>query len=274
MSEAKTILVTGASSGVGQAVAAKFAREGWNVVASMRNPEVHPHSTIKNVTTMKMDVTVKSSISDAVAEIQTKFGNIDLLINNAGYGEFGVFEGISDERIRANFDVNVFGVMDVMRSVIPLMRQRRSGTIINVSSGGGIIGLPSTAVYLSTKFALEGFTESIWYELDAVGIRAKLVEPGGIETPFIQKIAGQAARNAAPLEYAQYQARISKRMGELNWKRSTADEIAEVVWGAATDESSQLRYFYGPGIAHLIASRRTAGEPEYERTIRGEFGYA
>lgn len=274
MIDRKKILVTGASSGVGKAICQLFLQKGWQVIATLRSPETFGQPETADLSILPLDVTDERSIEQALAIAYERHGSIDVVVNNAGFGEFGVFEGIADERIRANFEVNVFGVMNVMRAVLPRMREEGRGTIVNISSGGGIVGLPSTSIYLSTKFALEGFTESIWYELDGLGIGIKLVEPGGIETPFLQKIAGQATVNIPPQDYAEVQQRIRRRMVELSWKRSTALEIADVVWEASTDGKNQLRYFHGPGIQHLIDARRTAGEAVYEKLIRAEFGFA
>lgn len=274
MSDRKKIFVTGASSGVGKAICQLFLKKGWQVIATLRIPETYGEAETADLSILPLDVTDKHSIERALAIAYQRHGAIDVVVNNAGFGEFGVFEGITDDRIRANFEVNVFGVMNVIRAVLPRMRDVGRGTIVNISSGGGIIGLPATSVYLSTKFALEGFTESIWYELDGLGIGIKLVEPGGIETPFLKKIAGQAAVNIPPHDYAEFQLKIRRRMDELSWERSTALEIADVVWEASTDGKKQLRYFHGPGIQHLVHSRRTAGEPAYEKLIRAEFGFA
>lgn len=180
----KTILVTGASTGVGAATIDLFAHRGWNAIATMRRPASSNSEKRDNVLHLPLDVTDHSSIEKALADGGKHFGSIDVVVNNAGYGEFGVFEAIDDNKIRANFEVNVFGVMNVIRAILPAWRKRKSGTIINVSSAGGIIGLPAIGFYLSTKFALEGFSESIWYELDALGICLKIVEPGVTASPM------------------------------------------------------------------------------------------
>lgn len=266
-----TILITGASSGVGASTAALFAARGWNVVATMRDLGVEVPAPQENVLRARLDVTDMDSIESAIAAGTERFGQIDVVVNNAGYGEFGVFEAIEDAKIRANFDVNLFGVMNVTRAILPRFRARRGGLIVNVSSGGGIIGLPATGIYLSTKFALEGFSESIWYELDALGIGLKIVEPGGIETPFLAKIAAQAATNVPPADYQPFIERIDARMAELDWERSSPEEIAEVIWTSVTDGSRRLRYFHGPGIRHLVDGRHHGTDQDYEALMRREF---
>ncbi|NKL24723.1 SDR family oxidoreductase [Rhizobium leguminosarum] len=267
----KTILITGASTGVGAATAVLFAERGWNVVATMRDLGSGPAVEHDNILRARLDVTDKASIESAITVGSERFGSIDAVVNNAGYGEFGVFEAIDDAKVRANFDVNVFGVMNVIRAILPRFRERNNGLIVNVSSGGGIIGLPATGIYLSTKFALEGFSESIWFELDALGIGLKLVEPGGISTPFLTKITGQAATNIPPDDYRPFVEKIKARMAELNWERSSPEDIAEVIWTSVTDGSRRLRYFHGPGIKHLVDGRHSSTDQDYESLMRREF---
>lgn len=268
-----TILITGASTGVGAATVRVFADRGWNVVATMRDVSVGPSSEADNIMHAHLDVTDKGSIDAAIQAASARFGAIDVVINNAGYGEFGVLEAIEDEKIRANFDTNLFGVINVIRAILPQFRARRSGLIVNVSSCGGIIGLPASGVYLSTKFALEGLSESIWYELDALGIGLKIVEPGGIATPFLGKIAAQAEVNVPPDDYRPFVDKINGRMSDLPWavNLSSPEEIAEVIWTSVTDGSRRLRYTHGPGLNHLIEARRHGSEENYEGVMRREF---
>lgn len=267
----KTILITGTSTGVGAETAMLFAERGWNVVATMRDLGSGQAVEHHNVLQTHLDVTDKVSIMNAITAGSERFGSIDVVVNNAGFGEFGVFEAIDDAKVRANFDVNVFGVMNVIRAILPRFRERKGGLIVNVSSGGGIIGLPATGIYLSTKFALEGFSESIWFELDALGIVLKLVEPGGIATPFLTKIAGQAATNIPPDDYLPFVEKINARMAELDWERSSPGDIAEVIWTSVTDGSRRLRYFHGPGIQHLVDGRHSNNDQDYEALMRREF---
>ncbi len=176
----KTVLITGTSSGFGKLTAKKFQLEGWNVIATMRSPEKETELTqLDNVLVTRLDVTDADSITDAVVKGLERFGKIDVLVNNAGYVVAGVTEEISEENARRQFDVNVFGVLNVMQAVLPHFRANKSGTIVNFSSIGGKITTPFMAIYQSSKFAIEGLTEAMQYELDRLNIKLKLIEPGG-----------------------------------------------------------------------------------------------
>lgn len=268
----KTVLITGAATGIGREAALKFVREGWNVLATTRRPASIPSGTYPaDVLILAMDVTQPDEVRAAIDAATAVFGRIDVVVNNAGIGEFGVFEGVAPQKVRASFEVNLFGVMNVMRAVLPQFRERQSGTFVNISSAGGIIGMPAMSVYLATKFALEGFSESVWFELASQGVAVKLVEPGGVETPFLEKVAETRRENIPPQDYAGFIAHNDEVMARLAWPRSTPAQIAEVVFAAATDGTSRLRYFAGPGIAHLVYARRMLDDPLYELFIRAEF---
>src|SRR6218665_398777 len=177
----KTVLITGASSGIGKATSLYFARQGWNVIATMRNPEKETELVNEpNILVSRLEVNDPASINAAIAEGIAKFGKIDALINNAGYGQQGVFEAISTEKIQAQFDVNVFGTMNVTRAMLPHFRANQAGVIVNVSSGAGRVTTPLLSIYSASKFAIEGFSESLAFELDSQNIKVKIVEPGYI----------------------------------------------------------------------------------------------
>src|SRR5476649_1549613 len=181
----KTVLITGASSGFGRAAVKLFDANNWNVIATMRSPEKETElSTLSNVFISKLDVTDRSSIQNAVSEGIGKFGKIDVLVNNAGYGALGALEAATEKQVKQQFDVNLFGLIEVTKAVLPGMRQQKSGIIINVSSVGGRVTFPFSSLYHATKFAVEGLTESVQYELNPLGIRLKIVEPGGYKTEF------------------------------------------------------------------------------------------
>src|SRR5580704_1229297 len=176
----KTVLITGSSTGFGHASAKLFADKGWNVVATMRDVSVGGDLAGRdNVFVTRLDVTDPASIDKAIKTSIERFGKLDVVINDAGYGQYGIFETIPEKSIERNFDVNVFGVMNVIRAIVPIFRKQKEGLILNVSSAGGLVGLPSVSIYISTKFALEGFTESLAYELTSQNIVVKIVEPGG-----------------------------------------------------------------------------------------------
>ena len=177
---AQTIFITGASSGIGKVTAKLFQNNGWNVIATMRKPEDGKDlAALDNVLVTALDVLDSASISAAVAAGLEKFGQIDALLNNAGYGAYGPLEAFPMDKIRRQFDTNVIGLLEVTKAVLPHMRGNTSGTIVNVSSIGGQMTFPLGALYHGTKFAVEGISEALHFELAAAGIKVKIVEPGG-----------------------------------------------------------------------------------------------
>jgi len=269
----KTVLVTGASSGIGKATSLLFARKGWNVIATMRTPEKETQLTQEpGIFVTALEVTDPASIQAAVQKGIAKFGQIDVLVNNAGYGQQGLFEAVSPEKIHEQFDVNVFGVMNVTRAILPHFRSRKAGTILNVSSGAGRVTTPLLSIYSASKFALEGFTESLSYELESQNIRVKMVEPGYIATPFNEKTVTTFAYNAGLTDYQAF----NDEMGDF-FKRFesnnafTADDVANVIHTAVTDDTYQLRYVAGPDLEPLIALRNSKPDQEYLDVLRGLF---
>ncbi len=266
----RTVLITGCSSGFGKAAACLFADRGWNVIATMRNP-VEACEEYPNVLVSRLDVQDRASIRAAVAEGIARFGRIDVVVNNAGYGLFGVFEGTSREKVQDQFDVNVFGVMDVIRETLPHFRENRAGLYINVSSGAGVFGLPMISLYNASKFALEGFSESLSYELAALGIGVKLVEPGGVlETGFGQRSGSEFSSTTTPADYDGFIAGAGAVFDEMRRSRglSTSDGVAEVIFEAATDGTDRLRYVATEDIKPLVDMRRGSSEAEYMAFMR------
>jgi NAD(P)-dependent dehydrogenase (short-subunit alcohol dehydrogenase family) len=277
-SSARTVLITGASTGFGQATAQLFARSGWNVIATMRDPSTGAALAALggNVLVTRLDVQDLASIDAAIAAGIARFGRIDTLVNNAGFGLFGVFEGFSREKVQQQFDVNVFGAMDVTRALLPHMRAHRAGTIVNVSSGAGVFGLPMISLYTASKFALEGFSESLAYELASQGIAVKLVEPGGVvETGFGNRSATEASQAAAPADYDGFVAGAMKVFDGLRSARlATSDDVAQVIFEAASDGTDRLRYLATQDIAPLVKARRETSEDAYIAMMRSTFAPA
>ncbi len=181
----KTVLITGCSSGIGKAAAFYFHEKGWNVAATMRRPDTECELTrLANLACLRLDVTETRSIQKAIRDTEERFGAIDVLVNNAAYNLTGPFEGATPDQIQALYEVNVFGVMNVTREILPYFRKKHTGMIINVSSLGGLIGMPLSSFYASAKWAVEGFSESLRFELRKLGIHVKIVEPGGVKTRF------------------------------------------------------------------------------------------
>jgi len=185
----KVVIITGASRGFGELIAKKFQKENFQVIATMRNVDSCPIlKKLENVDIKRLDVTVKSDIKNVVDYTVKKYGRIDILINNAGYGAFGFLEEASDEEIRNQFNVNYFGLIDCIKGVLPQMRKQKDGVIVNISSIAGRFGLPFTSLYNSSKFAVEGLTECLHYELSLFGIDIKTVAPGSFRTGFHDSI--------------------------------------------------------------------------------------
>ena len=205
----KTVLITGASTGIGKSTAEYFSDRGWNVAATMRTPAKASFSNTgaDNIKVFQLDVTDEDSIAQAVSETLNAFGRIDVLVNNAGYGLVGLFEAMTPDQIKRQFDTNVIGAMNVTRAIIPVMRDQRAGHIINVASAAGRMSLPLYTLYCSTKWALEGFSEALIYELKAFGIKVRIIEPGPIETDFMTRSL-DVADGAITKHYGDFEERV------------------------------------------------------------------
>ena len=270
----KVALVTGSSSGMGFATAVMLARAGIHTYASMRNLKkskiITELASTENLPlqVVQLDVIDKKSVKEAITKIVTEKERIDVLVNNAGYGLFGSLEDISIEELKAQFETNFFGVIRVTQLVLPIMRKQKSGTIVNVSSVGGRIGLPVLSAYHSTKFALEGLSESMSYELEPFGIRVVIIEPGVIRTNIMNSsiIAKKAQDPKSP-----YFSLIQKV--ENNFKlmmeneSSPPEEVAKAILGVVTSENSQLRYTVGNDAATMIQARVSMSENQFKKMI-------
>ncbi len=249
----KTVLITGTSSGIGKATVNEFARMGLNVIATQRSPQKETDfNNIPNVKVYQMDVTDLNSIQDTMLQVQKDFGKIDVVINNAGYGVDGAFEAMSDEIIEKQFNTNVFGLMRLTREAIKHMRPNGEGMIIQISSMGGKITFPLYSIYHATKFAVEGFTESLHYELAQFNIKLKLIEPGPIVTDFY----GRSRQFIKPTDTTLYDGFIQKFNDAALKVMKDAEGpevVAKMIYKSATDNSNRLRYSVGkPGPLLLI----------------------
>ncbi|MFD2969266.1 SDR family oxidoreductase [Sphingobacterium bambusae] len=237
----KTIFITGASTGLGKSTAKLFQSRGWNVIATMRNPEKETElNLLENVTLWALDVTNPQQINDVVQQV-TESQPVDVVFNNAGYGLMGSLESVSDERLQRQIDTNLLGVIRVTKAFIPHFRERQGGLFITTTSIGGLIGFPLGSSYHATKWALEGWTESMAFELSTFNIGIKTVAPGGIFTDF----AGRSIDMNSHPDYASIEGKLWASFEEMMKTASTAEQIAEVVYEAATDDKSQLRYVAG-----------------------------
>jgi NAD(P)-dependent dehydrogenase (short-subunit alcohol dehydrogenase family) len=269
----KTVLITGASSGIGRSTAKYFATRGWNVVATMRHPEAEQELTaLPGVLVVDLDVQRPATIARALQAGIARFGHLDALVNNAGYGQFGVFEAISDEQARQQFEVNVFGVMNVTRAVLPHFRERGQGTILNVSSGTGRVTLPLISLYAASKFALEGFSEALALELATLHIAVKIIEPGGTDTNFTK--AAITAYDPLLPAYNPFMEAAGKMYQALGSEASTpAEEVAAVIYAAATDNTDTLRYAVGNAdFQRRMRDLQELPDQVYVQTLRTELG--
>lgn len=238
----KTILITGTSSGIGKATVAYFSRRGWNVAATMRKPENETElNKLPNVKVYRLDVLDQTSIRSAIENTIRDFGSIDVIVNNAGYGAVGIFEAASDEQIRRQFDTNVFGVMNVIREILPHFREKKNGTIINISSMGGRITFPLYSVYHGTKWAIEGFAEALQFELRPFNIKVKNVEPGAIKTDFYDRSMDLFKKDGLTA-YGQYEKVVYANTQKAGESAPGPEVVAATIYKAANANNFKLRY--------------------------------
>lgn len=267
-----TVLITGCSSGIGKSAAVLFHRMGWNVIATMRAPDTEGElNLLDGMLVSRLDVTDKEGIKVAVKAGIDRFGDIDVLVNNAGYGVIGPLESISDDSIRREFDVNFFGVVDVIKAVLPHMRANKKGLIINVSSLGGRVTSPYSSIYCASKFAVEGLTEALQYELHPFGIKVKLIEPGAHKTRFF-KDSMERIPESDINEYMSGMDKIDYAIRYLEGWAGKPEDVAKTIYKAATDGADRLRYPVGKDAEKLLKRREEMTDAEYKNMIAKELG--
>lgn len=258
----KTILITGASSGIGKATAIHFQQHGWNVLATMRSPEKETElNTFENVHLEMLDVLNVSSIQQAIKNGIAKFGKIDALVNNAGYGAYGPLESFPRENIIRQFNTNVIGLMDVTKAILPHFRQNKDGVIVNISSIGGQMTFALGSLYHGTKFAVEGISESLHYEMKEIGVKVKIVEPGFIATDFGSRSFDFQAGNID--DYQPLIGALMKQWQNPNNTVSPPSLVAEVIFNAVTDGTNQLRYRAGEDANSLLDRRKKMTDEDF-----------
>jgi len=265
----KAIFITGSSSGLGRAAAKLFASKGWKVIASMRDPRKEKElGNISGVTLMALDVTDPLEI-ETVAEQVVASGGVDVVFNNAGYGLAGALEGLTDDQIVRLVNTNMLGTIRTTKAFIPHFREKRAGLFINTTSLGGLMSFPFNSIYHATKWAIEGWSESMAFELNQFGIGIKTIEPGGIRTDFFTRSLDTARHPA-------YDALVNKFMGLITDPKqmetySSPEQIAEVVYEAASDGKDQLRYVAGADAKAMYAMRLQLGDEASRKAMAQQF---
>lgn len=256
----KTIFITGASSGIGKATAKLFQAKGWNVIATMRKPENETDlSQLENVTLLPLDVTNLEQIRLTVSKAASLF-NIDVVVNNAGYGLMGALEAFTDENMVRQIETNFLGTVRVTKEFIPYFREAKNGLFINVTSIGGHTSFPFTSIYNGTKWAVEGWSECLSIELSMFNIGIKTVAPSATKTELFSHNS-----DVTPLPF--YDAVEKKMLGMINLD-SKPEEIADVIYEAATDNKDQLRYFAGKKSQAIYNRRQEIGAEASRKELK------
>jgi NAD(P)-dependent dehydrogenase (short-subunit alcohol dehydrogenase family) len=271
ISDQKVAVVTGSSSGIGLETSLELAHNGFITYATMRSPAtgIGIKTTLEKekipIKVVQLDVTDNDSVVNAVHMINSEAGRIDVLVNNAGYGFGGALEDLSIEEIKAQFETNLFGLIRVTQSVLPTMRKQGSGRIINLSSGAGIFGYPGGSAYVSTKFAVDGLSESIAYELEPRTFWNKSgpIEPGFIQTNFENAMVIAKKAQGPASAYSQMMQRVSAASSELAKGGSSSDLVAKVVLDVVTNPNPNVRYLVGKDVEAWIAGKKSMNETEF-----------
>jgi NAD(P)-dependent dehydrogenase (short-subunit alcohol dehydrogenase family) len=272
-------VVTGSSSGIGFEIALTLARNGFQTYATMRN--LAKSENIKSIASKEnlpihieqLDVIDNNSVTNAIQAIVSKADRIDVLVNNAGYALAGAFEDLAIEEIKAQYETNFFGLIRTTQAVLPNMRKQKSGTIVNISSGAGRFGYPTGSAYVSTKFAVEGLSESMAYELEPLGIKVILVEPGVIKTNIANGmvIAKKSQNSNSP--YSQIMQKMSTSFEHMLENASSPDLVAKVVLQAVTSENPSLRYLAGKDVEMWVEAKRNMSDDEFYKMMKQSFNF-
>ena len=266
----KVALVTGSSSGIGFETALLLSRSGFHTYASMRDLKKSENLTeLANketlpLTVVQLDVNNDRSVKDAVGKIVAENMRIDVLVNNAGYGLFSPIEDLTLDQIKEQFETNFFGVVRVTKEVLPIMRKQKEGTIVNVSSGAGRVGIPLSSVYATSKFALEGLSESMRYELNEFGINVVIIEPGVIKTNFMKNSRTAHATSKLELPYAVLIGRTMKGFEVLIYNGSSPKLVADTILNAITSKEPEIRYLVGDDAKSIMEVRKSNSDKEFE----------
>ena len=273
MTDQKVAIVTGSSGGIGYETALVLARNGFRTYATMRNLEKAKaisdisKSEKLSLHTIKLDVTDEKSVNDAIKTIKSDAGRIDVLVNNAGYGLFGSLEDLLMSEIKAQYETNVFGLIRVTQAVLPIMREQKSGIIVNISSIGGKMAMPLSSPYIGTKFAVEGLSESIAYDLEPFGIKVVIIEPGAIKTNFdTGMVVAQKNQNPSSPYYKSMQ-KLQSSLNSIVKNGTPPTKVAEVILNAITTPNPNLRYTVGEDAALLAQKRKELPDSEFKKLV-------
>jgi len=271
-SNQRVALVTGSSTGNGYETSLTLARNGFLTYATMRN--LNKGENVKSLAQkeklplkiVQLDVTDDISVKNAIQSITAESSRIDVLVNNAGYGLAGAFEDLSMEEIKAQHETNLFGVIRVTQAVLPIMRRQKSGIIVNISSALGRFGVPIISAYVSTKFAIEGLSESMAYELEPFGIKMVLVEPGFIKTDLANNSVTAKKSQDANSPYSQLMQDMISYIEHV--PRSSPDVVANAVLEAITSENPSLRYLAGKDVEGWIEGKKSMSDEEFHKMVK------
>jgi NAD(P)-dependent dehydrogenase (short-subunit alcohol dehydrogenase family) len=275
--EGEVAVVTGSSSGIGFETSLALARNGFHTYATMRKLDGGGSNQITDIAKnenlpldfVQLDVNDDGSVLDAINKILREKDRIDVVVNNAGYDLMGALEEASMDEIKAQFETNFFGAVRVMQSVIPMMREQREGIIVNITSLGGRISFPLNSPYHATKFALEGLSESIQYELEPFGIKIIVIEPGGVGSNFLKNLK-MSTKTSDPLNspYRSMQNSMSEYFKQWAQNLAHPSEVAKVILQAVTSDNPDFRYVVGKDAAMALESRRNMSDREFHDLIK------
>jgi NAD(P)-dependent dehydrogenase (short-subunit alcohol dehydrogenase family) len=278
MKSHKVALVTGSSSGIGYETSLALARDGFLTFATMRNlnkaEDIKSATTKENlpIRTKQLDVTDDMSVKNAVQTISSETGGrIDVLVNNAGYVLSGAFEDLTIDEIKTQYETNFFGLIRTTQAVLPIMREQKSGIIVNISSGAGRFGYPGHSAYISTKFAVEGLSESISYELEPFGIKVVIVEPGVIRTNIVNTMVVARKSQDPNSAYSPMMQKMANTFEVLMKNSSSPDLVANVVLKAVKDKNPNLRYLAGNDVEQWLGAKRNMSDEEFHKMMSQNF---
>lgn len=270
----KVALVTGSSSGIGLETSLALAKDGYRTFASMRDTgkaiELQEAAKKENLSidVIELDVDKEDSIMSAVKKVMSEAGRIDVLVNNAGYGQFGCTEDVPIEDFRKQFETNFFSIVRIIQEVAPIMRKQGSGVIVNISSVVGRMGLPGSSAYISTKFALEGFSECLRYELGQFGVKTTMIEPGVIKTNFFKSM--KIPESKTDPKYKELSDKILSGLKMMVEMGTAPSEVANVVIKAIHDKEILPRYTVGTDAAMFMEAKKMKTDIEFEKYMGKE----